>query len=194
MQPRGVRFLSHHSPSVRSMAISSAAPGLSTTSSTWGAPHLEPATLHQRSFDGQRISRLNPESEWIITGVPELRIVDDELWQAVKTKQSEIADKFVDVTTAIREHHSNKRLNSAHRPKSLFSGLVFCGCCDGPCSLRGADRFVCSAHVSNASCPNGSTLLRSELEQRVRNGLQEGPLVLDVIAELCAPMPRRPTG
>ncbi|KYB45799.1 DNA resolvase [Brucella anthropi] len=32
---------------------------------------------------GKRVSRLNPQSEWIITEVPELRIVDDVLWQAV---------------------------------------------------------------------------------------------------------------
>ncbi|WP_284421665.1 MULTISPECIES: zinc ribbon domain-containing protein [unclassified Bradyrhizobium] len=102
--------------------------------------------------------------------VPHLRTVEDELWQAVKGTQNEIAEKFVNVTAAVREHHSNKRINSARRPKSLFSGLVFCGRCDGPCSLRGADRFVCSAHVSNGSCSNGSTLKRSELEQRVLEG------------------------
>ncbi|MGJ5181779.1 recombinase family protein [Bradyrhizobium oligotrophicum] len=132
---------------------------------------------------GKRISRLNPESEWIVTDVPHLRIVDDELWQAVKAKQKEIAEKFVNVTTAVREHHSNKGINSARRPKSLFSGLVFCGRCDGPCSLRGADRFVCSAHVSNGSCTNGSTLKRSELEQRVLEGLKDRLLAPDVVAE-----------
>lgn len=144
----------------------------------WNRLHYvkDPAT-------GKRISRLNAESEWIITEVPQLRVVDDELWQAVKTKQREIADKFVNVTEAVREHHSNKRLNSARRPKSLFSGLVFCGCCDGPCSLRGADRFACSAHVSNGSCPNGTTLARRELEQRVLDGLKDRLLAPDVVAE-----------
>ena len=36
---------------------------------------------------GKRVSRLNPESEWVIKEVPDLRIIDDELWQAVKEKQ-----------------------------------------------------------------------------------------------------------
>jgi len=35
---------------------------------------------------GKRVSRLNPESEWVIKDVPELRIIDDALWQAVKDK------------------------------------------------------------------------------------------------------------
>jgi DNA invertase Pin-like site-specific DNA recombinase len=132
---------------------------------------------------GKRISRLNPESEWIVTEVPALRIVEDKLWQAVKMKQKDIAEKYVKVTAAIREHHSNKRINNARRPKSLFSGLVFCGFCDGPYTLRGADRFVCSAHVSNGSCSNGRTLARSELERRVLDGLKERLLAPDVVAE-----------
>jgi site-specific DNA recombinase len=45
---------------------------------------------------GRRVSRMNAESEWIVADVP-------ELWQAVKTRQSEIADKYVNVTEAIRE-------------------------------------------------------------------------------------------
>src|SRR6202008_4375243 len=139
--------------------------------------------LCQGSCNRKRISRLNPESQWIVTEVPELRIVDDDLWQAVKAKQKEIPEKFVNVTEAVREHHSNKRLNSARRPKSLFSGLVFCGGCDGPCSLRGADRFACSAHVSNGSCSNSSTLARSELEQRVLGRLKDRLLAPDVVAE-----------
>jgi hypothetical protein len=46
---------------------------------------------------------MNAESEWIVTEVPELRIIDDELWQSVKARQSEIADKYVNVIDAVRE-------------------------------------------------------------------------------------------
>ncbi|WP_371813945.1 recombinase family protein [Brucella sp. 6810] len=35
---------------------------------------------------GKRVSRLNAESEWIVKDVPDLRIVGDELWQAVKAR------------------------------------------------------------------------------------------------------------
>jgi site-specific DNA recombinase len=37
---------------------------------------------------GKRIARLNPRSGWTITDVPELRIIDDALWQAVKARQA----------------------------------------------------------------------------------------------------------
>jgi DNA invertase Pin-like site-specific DNA recombinase len=39
---------------------------------------------------GKRVSRPNPPSEWVTTAVPELRIVDDELWNEVKTRQAKM--------------------------------------------------------------------------------------------------------
>jgi hypothetical protein len=36
---------------------------------------------------GKRVSRLNPQSEWIIREVPELRILDQDLWESVKSRQ-----------------------------------------------------------------------------------------------------------
>ncbi|OUI84798.1 recombinase family protein, partial [Acetobacter tropicalis] len=36
----------------------------------------------------KRVSRLNPESEWVIQDVPELRIIEQDLWEAVKARQS----------------------------------------------------------------------------------------------------------
>ena len=37
---------------------------------------------------GKRIARLNPPEKWIIKDVPELRIVDQELWDRVKERGS----------------------------------------------------------------------------------------------------------
>jgi site-specific DNA recombinase len=39
---------------------------------------------------GKRVSRQNPPSEWVTTAVPELRIVDDELWDEVKGRQAKM--------------------------------------------------------------------------------------------------------
>jgi site-specific DNA recombinase len=36
---------------------------------------------------GKRVARPNPRQKWEITDVPQLRIVDDELWQRVKARQ-----------------------------------------------------------------------------------------------------------
>ncbi|MFD1199148.1 recombinase family protein [Brucella gallinifaecis] len=132
---------------------------------------------------GKRVSRLNPESEWIIKDVPELRIVDDELWQSVRVRQGEIAEKFANVTEAVRKHHKKNRLNGTRRPKSLLSGLVFCGCCGGPYSLRGADRFACSNHISKGACSNSRTIPREELEARVLSGLKDRMMAPEIVEE-----------
>jgi site-specific DNA recombinase len=138
---------------------------------------------------GRRVSCLNSESEWIVTEVPELRIVDDELWQAVKMRQAEIAEKYVNVIEAVRGHHASNRLNTVRRPKSLLSGLIYCGCCGSPYSLRGSNRFVCSAHVANGSCSNSRTILREELERRVLVGLRERLMAPEVAADAMRGLP-----
>ncbi|MEV4608700.1 recombinase family protein [Neorhizobium sp. LMR1-1-1.1] len=132
---------------------------------------------------GKRVSRLNPEAEWIIKDVPELRIVDDELWHSVRVRQGEIAEKFANVTEAVRKHQKKNRLNGTRRPKSLLSGLVFCGCCGGPYSLRGADRFACSNHISKGACSNSRTIPREDLEARVLSGLKDQMMAPEIVEE-----------
>ena len=39
---------------------------------------------------GKRQARLNPQAEWVIQDVPALRIVEQELWDAVKARQGHI--------------------------------------------------------------------------------------------------------
>lgn len=132
---------------------------------------------------GKRVSRLNPESEWLTREVPELRIVDDELWQAVRERQAAIADKYANVTDAVRKHHKKNQLNGKRRPRSLLSGLVFCGCCGGPYSLRGAGRFACSNHISKGTCANSRTIRQDELESRVLSGLRVRMMAPEIAAE-----------
>jgi site-specific DNA recombinase len=64
-----------------------------------------------------------------------------------------------------------------------LSGLIFRGCCGGPYSLRGADRFACSNHTSNGSCSNSRTISREELERRVLAGLEDRMMAPEVAAE-----------
>ncbi|MCD1637047.1 recombinase family protein, partial [Martelella mediterranea] len=132
---------------------------------------------------GRRVSRLNPESEWLIREVPELRIVDDALWQAVRDRQAVIADEYANVTEAVRQHHKKNQLNGKRRPQSLLSGLVYCGSCGGPYSLRGAGRFACSNHISKGTCSNSRTIRQEELEERVLSGLKDRMMAPEVAAE-----------
>ena len=131
---------------------------------------------------GNRVSRLNAPEAWIRQGVPQLRIVGDDLWQAVKARQAELTIENATVIAATRAAIAN-RLNASHRPRSLLSGLLVCGCCGGPYSLRGQDRYACSAHVTSGTCGNNRTISRSQLEARVLAGLKERLMAPEIAAE-----------
>ncbi|WP_350308593.1 recombinase family protein [Ochrobactrum vermis] len=74
---------------------------------------------------GKPVSRLNPESQWIRTEVPHLRIVDDELWSAARARQKQIAANFGPNPANTREGRM-KRVHLATRPVHLLSGLLAC--------------------------------------------------------------------
>src|SRR3546814_4635655 len=59
---------------------------------------------------GKDVTRLNPESEWIRNAVPELRIVSDALWEAVKRQQQMLAERYASVKQAAQrsEEHTSE--------------------------------------------------------------------------------------
>ena len=62
--------------------------------------------------------------------VPALRLIDDDLWDAVRRRQQSLSFEIP------RDDDSNA-LNRAHRRKFLFSGLLKCGCCGGGFTIVG---------------------------------------------------------
>ncbi|RWL93623.1 MAG: recombinase family protein [Mesorhizobium sp.] len=143
----------------------------------WNRLHFikDPAT-------GKRVSRANPLAKWIRTEVPHLRIVDDELWQAVKERQKSIASQFEVVAIATRKARARK-LHTMKRPVTLLSGLLICGYCGGRYGLFTRDRYACLNHQRRGICDNGRTITREKIEQRVLAGLKERLVSADVVAE-----------
>ena len=131
---------------------------------------------------GKRVSRLNPPEAWIVTDVPELRIVDDALWQSVKDRQGELVEQRATAIAAARQARANG-LNGTHRPRHLLSGLLECGVCGGPFTSRGQDRYGCSNHVMNGSCANKRGIQRTLIEGRVLAGLKEKLMAPEAAAE-----------
>jgi hypothetical protein len=84
---------------------------------------------------GKKVSRLNPETEWVIADVPELRIIDQDLWDAVRARQGAMKTKDTGVPIWDRR-----------RPRTLFSGLMTCGSCGGGYSKISRDHFGCTAN------------------------------------------------
>jgi site-specific DNA recombinase len=129
---------------------------------------------------GKRQARPNPESEWITQEVPELRIIDDELWQAVKTRQ---AENKVDRDDNGRADVG--AINYRRRPKYLFSGLTKCAYCGGGYSAISATLIGCSTARNKGTCDNRVNIRRDELESRVLSALRNRMLDPKIFAEFC---------
>jgi DNA invertase Pin-like site-specific DNA recombinase len=109
---------------------------------------------------GTRVSRMNPESEWIRKDVPELRILDQELWDKVKEKQG-----------AIRKQNQQADHVQA-RPKYLFSYLLKCGCCGGGFSKISKSTYGCSNARNKGTCSNRLGMNQDVLEQAILTSLK----------------------
>ncbi len=110
---------------------------------------------------GRRVSRQNPKEEWIITDVPELRIIDDALWKRVKTRQGEITD------TDRVQNIKATRFWEKRRHKHLLTGLLTCGCCGGGFASVGRDYVACSNARKLGTCDQRKSFQRNTLETAV---------------------------
>lgn len=95
----------------------------------------------------------NPESEWVVTEMPQLRIIDDDLWERLRARADEVAAK---------SNRTGKKLNRKGQalpecqvndlyPTTIVDGVLFCSSCGR------AMRLVRSEGESKqVGCPNGS--------------------------------------
>jgi site-specific DNA recombinase len=137
---------------------------------------------------GRRVLRLNAESEWIRSDAPELRIVPQDLWDAAKARQDQLTalyqNQIETSAAAMRAIKArNGGLNATHRPRTLLSGLIVCGCCGGSYARRGQDRYACTNHVLGHGCDNARTIAREVLETRVLAGLRDRMMTPEAAVE-----------
>ena len=125
------------------------------------------------------MARLNPAGSEVVVDVPHLRIIDDDLWDAVKRRQAEVARPLTDP-------HVTTPLNDLHRPRFLLSGLLTCGVCGGGYTIRAKDRYGCARRGSQGTCSNSRGINRQELERRVLDGLRSSLVSEDLVAEFIA--------
>ena len=157
--------------------------GTWTASSINGDRRTGDGILHQKLYVGVRVynrrkyrkhpdtsrrtGTLRPREEWLEMLHPELRILEDSLWQAVQDQKEEMSVQPV--------HHTR-------RPKRLLSHLIRCAQCAGAMTLQG-NRYACSAHRERGTCANSRTISADRLESRVLRGLQEHLLSPQAVAQ-----------
>lgn len=116
---------------------------------------------------GKRVSRPNPESEWQRQDVPELRIVDEDVWQRVQL---------------LRASRGGTRPHEKRRPQRLLSGLIYCGCCGAKYNVATRDYMRCSAKTNSGTCDASRLIKMSEVEARVLVALELNLLTPEAIA------------
>jgi site-specific DNA recombinase len=121
---------------------------------------------------GKRVSRLNPEADWVTSQVPQLRIVDQPLWDAVRARQG-----------ALKSKGTNTPIWDRRRPRTLFSGMLKCGCCEGGFSKVSQTQFGCSTARNKGKelCGNMKTISQIDLEHHVLNALQNNLMDKDAL-------------
>lgn len=122
---------------------------------------------------GKRVARPNPQAEWITKDVPELRIVDDNLWQAAKARQSSTRSNM------------KAGIVRARRPKYLFSGLTQCASCGGGFVLSSHDLLTCFNARSRGTCTNRRSIKRQEVEARALRAMRERFFEAGAFAAFC---------
>ncbi|MGH9692757.1 MAG: recombinase family protein, partial [Bryobacteraceae bacterium] len=127
---------------------------------------------------GKKVARPNPPSQYKRVDIPHLRIVDEALWIRVKQRQEQIRRKL-----PAGAFGSKNRLNAAHRPHFLLSGLLKCGSCGGGYTILAHDRYGCAARRQKGVCQNSRTITRQEIETRVLDGLKDRLLAPDLVKE-----------
>lgn len=128
----------------------------------------------------KRQARLNPPEAWKCHEVPELRIIEDSLWDRVKARQGAIREAM----NPAGIQSDRPRPENARRPAYLLAVLVKCACCGASYTLINKNRYGCAAarNKGGAICANRATILRDEVETRVLDGLKASLLHPDLVS------------
>ena len=126
---------------------------------------------------GRRRTRPNPADAWIVEEAPDLRIIDQDLWNAVQARLA--------ITSQRRPEASGNavtRPSGATREASLIEGRVRCGVCDGAMSIGATgNRLVCLNSRERGICSNNRTVPQDHLQGRA---IRELKLIIDRVTEI----------
>ena len=118
---------------------------------------------------GKRKTRTRPQSEWISHDMPELRIIDEMLWERVIARRKRAALRGANVRAALQHAGHTGRGG----PKFAFSGLLRCGLCGSSMIIIGGTAqwraYGCAGHKDGgtAVCSNAITVRRDIVESRL---------------------------
>jgi site-specific DNA recombinase len=115
--------------------------------------------------------------ELVVQDAPELRTIDQELWERVQ-------DRLASEAAPARVHGEPgpAAFWNSRRPRHLLSGKVSCGVCGRSFAAVGGDYLGCRATV-HGSCSNPSHVRRCTIEGWVLEALGRQLMAPELVAE-----------
>lgn len=109
-------------------------------------------------------------SEWIMVEKPELRIIDQKTFDAVRARRAELKAKNEEIQQA---QGKTARFSPPH--KYLFSSLLVCGVCGANYVVKDPTRYGCGGHRDGGKhlCDNALRVPRRLLEEKLLGGISE---------------------
>ncbi len=119
-------------------------------------------TYKKNPKTGKPKAVINPPDKWAVVEKPELRIISDEIWAAVKKRQREIKDKTDGV------YHRAKHLYS----ENLLTRIAVCGACGGTFGIVSGGKYAkygCARNHNsgNNACSNTVKIKKEALEEAI---------------------------
>lgn len=127
-------------------------------------------TVWRRAAQDSKVRRVErqPPEKWIRYDAPELRIIDEKLWNEVRAIQTRISPRGEAISNARRAVPSG-----AKRRGYWLSSILVCGQCGANYVAYGKQRYICSTHINGGHCDNGMAFSRDEAHQSVFKILKE---------------------
>ena len=123
---------------------------------------------------GRRVSRPNPQAEWLRTNAPELAIVDSRTLMAAKARKA-------------ASSHGLAQRGPRKYQRSVLSGLLKCGACGSGMAkhdnANGRPRIRCSRATESGACDNRRPVYLDRIEAGVLDALAAELDYPEVIAE-----------
>ncbi|WP_431305748.1 recombinase family protein [Sediminicoccus sp. BL-A-41-H5] len=127
---------------------------------------------------GQRVARANSKDFVVTETVPELRIVEQGLWDKV---QARLAKQRAAVEES-DDGQTRRRFWEQKRPLHLLTGRVFCGGCGALMQASGKDYLACRVAIAHGPCTNRRSVRRGALEGRILDALGSELMRPDLVA------------
>ncbi len=126
---------------------------------------------------GARVRRSGRPEDQVEKQMPDLRIIDDELWDRVKRRMKDEA-----AVVRFGGKSDQHAFWDRRRPRHLLTGKVVCGVCGRAFKMSGKDYLRCRA-ASDGGCSNRRTVRLRLLEGHVLSLLQRQLMQPELVAE-----------